>query len=38
MKRDNRKLVRIAKIIMLSLGILTAAAIVVHWYFVELLP
>lgn len=34
MKKDNKKLIRVAKIVMLSLGILTAAAIVVHWYFV----
>lgn len=33
MKKDNKKLIRIAKIIMLSLGILAAAAIVADWYF-----
>lgn len=34
MKIENKSLIRIAKIIMLSLGILVAAAIVAHWYFV----
>lgn len=31
--RNNRKLMRTVKIIMLSLGILVAAAIVADWYF-----
>lgn len=31
--RNNRKLMRMVKIIMLSLGILAAAAIVADWYF-----
>lgn len=35
MKKDKIKLIRTVKIIMLSVGILTAAAIVVHWYFAE---
>ena len=31
--KNNKKLMRIVKIIMVSLGILTAAAIAADWYF-----
>lgn len=31
--RNNKKLIRTVKIIMLSMGILAAAAILAGWYF-----
>lgn len=33
MKTTNRKVIRIVKIVMLSVGILAAALIVIEWYF-----
>lgn len=33
MKTTNSKVIRIVKIVMLSVGILAAALIVIEWYF-----
>lgn len=32
MKKDDKKMMRIIKIVMLSVGVLTAAAILADWY------